>query len=145
MSEHPGFRSVSDDYDQSARAWADVWQATDSFPRDYGEWATPWLDQSWRDGNPVFSAWSKKQRRGFRIIQHDDPLQFVVWRNTFGGKASPDRVDELVVSCALTDATIARVAEILRNWLTDNGLLSTGPHPRGRFQVDLPMPTNRAA
>lgn len=145
MSIQPGFRSISTDYEGSARRWEDLWSSTDAFLREFGGWATPWLDQSWRDGNPIFSAWSRQLRRGFRVIQHDDPQQFVVWRNAFAGKDSPDRVDELVVSCALTDATVTRVAEILREWLTVNGLVDAGPHPRGPLRVDLTTVANRAA
>ena len=126
-----------DAYNASSKAWAETWAATDEFVRRIGGWTSPWLDESWRDGNPIFSAWSKTLRRGLRIIQHDDPSLFSVWRNTFGGRGSADAVDELVVSCALTDETIEQVRRLMFRWLRDRGgVVNSGPHPRGPLDFE---------
>ena len=132
-------------YDASAKAWTGAWSATDEFVRRIGQWTTPWLDESWRDGNPIFSAWSRTLRRGLRIIQHDDSTAFSVWRNTFGGRGSADAVDELVVSCALTDETLERVQNLMSHWLVDQGVVNSGPHPRGPLDFESSNAGERAA
>jgi hypothetical protein len=131
----PNSRGDTAAYDKSVSAWAKMWAQTDEFVRTAGRWTSPWVDESWRDGNPIFSAWSPILRRGLRIIQHDDSARFVVWRDTFG-RGSPIAVDELVISCALTVETLERVRELALKWLTVGGVVNAGPRPRGPFNVE---------
>lgn len=124
-----------DAYDRSVRAWRDMWNSTDEFIRRIGQWTTPWLDESWRDGNPIFSAWSSSLRRGFRIIQHEDNAALLVWRNTFGA-GSMHAVDEIVVSCALSEENLVKVRQIVQRWLTnEHGVVNAGPYPRGPLSI----------
>jgi hypothetical protein len=98
-----------------------LWGRTNDLARGLGEWTMPWLDESWRDGNPIFSAWSPLLRRGVRIIQHNDPSCFAVGRRIFGEAAAGDAVDELMISCAPTAETLQRVSRMLERWLTERG------------------------
>jgi hypothetical protein len=107
----------------SVAEWQAEWMKVNGSARELGGWTSPWLDESWRDGNPIFSAWSPTLRRGLRIIQHEEPDRFIVWRNTFGGRGSSDAVDELVISCALTEGTLDRVRGIMRDWVESGELL----------------------
>jgi hypothetical protein len=130
-------------YDASVREWATMWALTDEFLRSAGRWTSPWVDESWRDGNPIFSAWSPLLRRGLRIIQHDDGTRFVVWRDTFG-RGSSKAVDELVISCALTMESLERARDLVLQWLTVGGVMNAGPRP-GPFNVEAFYDGIRAA
>lgn len=122
---YPEFLSDSAQYEASVADWRAVWERTNDLARGLGQWTMPWLDESWRDGNPIFSAWSPLLRRAVRIIQHVDPGTFVVERRIFGDPGAGDAVDELMISCALTVYTLQRVAGILERWLTDRGGVAT--------------------
>jgi hypothetical protein len=135
--KNPDFLTDSVQYDASAVEWRAVWDATDDFVRKLGGWTSPWLDESWRDGNPIFSAWSPRLRRGVRVIQHSDPSLFLVERRTFGGRGTPDAVDELMISCALTSESLESVARLLERWITDQkGVVTSGPQPRGPLSTE---------
>jgi tetratricopeptide (TPR) repeat protein len=116
---HPHFLMDAAEYDRAAGAWLTLWSGLPSPAR--AGWETPWVDESWRDGNPIFSAWSPALRKGIRIIQHEgDEENFVFWSNTFGGASgSPGTVDELVISCAQTPGTMGRARELVVRWLAD--------------------------
>lgn len=113
---HRDFDTNPQAYERSVREWQDLWDSMDGFARDLHAWTAPWLDTSMRDGNPIFSAWSPRLRRGLRIIQHDDAETFVVWRNTFA-KGTQDAVDELTIDCALTDDHVHQAADLIAKWL----------------------------
>lgn len=108
--------------------WHDMWGRLDALIRQLDGWTTPWLDESWRDGNPIFSAWSAKLRRGFRVVLHDDPEVFVTWRDSFGKRGSPGAVDELVISCAPTEQALWRAETIARAWLGGEARVAADEH-----------------
>jgi hypothetical protein len=134
--------SKPDDYEDSVRFWEKLWQSIDAFARELRGWTSPWLDTSMHDGNPIFSAWSEQLRRGFRVIQHDDPATFVVWRDTFA-KGQPEAVDQLVIDCSLTDEHGARARRMIAEWIR-------GDVHQARPPLDIELPSdmvmdNRAA
>lgn len=127
---HPRFLVDAEDYDASVREWTKLWEATDMFARDIAEWQSPWLDSSLRDGNPIFSAWSRPHKRGLRVIQHDDPETFVVWRDTFA-RGTADAVDELVIDTSLTAEHLELARDLIVDWLrgeaTSPGIVRVRP------------------
>jgi hypothetical protein len=103
-------------YFEAERFWVDLWEQIDAKTRDRHGWKQPWfqpLPPSIGEGNPIFSAVSLLERRGIRIIQSvpvEQGLEFVAYPDTFGGPISdPNAINELVISCALSDEA-ARVA-----------------------------------
>lgn len=103
------------EHDEHARQWRALWERLAPVRRQVDEWQTPWLDESWKDGNPMFSAWSPKVRRGIRILQHPDTKGFVVWRDRFG--EGSQRVDEVVISCERNPESMSKVARLIESWL----------------------------
>lgn len=81
------------------------------------------------DGNPMFSYYSHKKNKAIRIIQEDPDLltehtqiKFVqAWINkvriSISKNADEDRdVEELVISVFLTQSSIIRCLELVRQW-----------------------------
>lgn len=92
--------------------------------RIYSDWSYPWISTGapdLLDGNPIFSAVSHSKRRGVRIIQHEptsNKLEIQAWTDLVGGKLiDPDAVEELVISCALSDAAAEFAAAIIERWV----------------------------
>jgi len=126
---YPDFLKDPTQYGKSEDAWRALWHSVDSLKREADGWESPWVDGSWKDGNPIFSAWSPKRRVGLRIIQHDNPQSGItVWRNTFGERGTSDAVDELVISCALTETNRLKVQQLMQRLLCcdPEGVLSRG-------------------
>jgi hypothetical protein len=56
-----------------------------------------------------------------RVIQlepADDPKEFHVWTDTFA-EGSPEAIEELVISCVLTNETLNEAVELMRQWITE--------------------------
>ena len=102
-------------YDRARASWAARWE--EAFGRrtiQVDGWTVPWVDESWRDGNPIFSAWSPVLRRGVRVLHHDQADAFTYWEDTFG--EGPDAVRELVIACALTEGSFVRARALWAEW-----------------------------
>src|SRR5438552_1482135 len=113
---YPDFLRDTAKYALSEGHWVDLWQRVDRQSRALYAWRQPWfepLPSSLSQGNPIFSAVSPVLRRGIRVIQHEptEPgLEIQAWPDSFGGNHDdPDRIEELVISCALSDVA-SRVA-----------------------------------
>ncbi|HZW31168.1 MAG TPA: hypothetical protein VFF52_10705, partial [Isosphaeraceae bacterium] len=68
-----------------------------------------------------FSAVSPMLRRGIRVIQHaptEHGLEIQAWPDWFGGSPSdPDRIKELIISCALSDQASEVVLSLMEPWV----------------------------
>ncbi|GAC1475312.1 MAG: hypothetical protein NVSMB9_27530 [Isosphaeraceae bacterium] len=120
----PNFLSRDSEYFQAEGYWARLWERVNSLSKTAQAWQTPWLgtgSPTLRDGNPIFSAYSPLSRRGIRIIQHpptSDQVEFAFWLDTYGGSVTdPESIQELVISCALSDASSESAFSILNAWV----------------------------
>jgi hypothetical protein len=121
---YPNFLKDEREYVASERYWIDLWQQIDMDAKDRNEWRQPWfqpLPPSISEGNPIFSAVSPRLKRGIRIIQSEPSetgLEFVAYPDTFGGPVSdPDAIHELVISCALSDASAKAAFSVMLPWV----------------------------
>jgi hypothetical protein len=117
---HPG------QYDQAQALWAQRWEELVRSAGQADAWESPYYTTTYvdgtacRDGNPIFSAADPVRRLGVRVIQFEptgETGELASWRNTFA-KGEPEEIDELVISCSLTDATMAKAFELMRRWIT---------------------------
>jgi hypothetical protein len=119
MIEHidRGFLTDAATYAHSEEFWRQLWDRVDESARKNFGWVQPWfqpLPRELAEGNPVFSAVSSQLCRGIRVIQYEptrNEVEIQAWLDSFGGghkDSSP--IDELVISCALSNlsAEIAR-------------------------------------
>jgi hypothetical protein len=115
-----------------------LWQQVDRPARERFGWQQPWyqpLPRSLGEGNPIFSAVSPVLRRGIRLIQHaptEPGLEIQAWPDYFGGSPSDaDRIEELVISCALSDQASEVASTLMELWVKgepldfDEGHVST--------------------
>lgn len=138
MVEHlfASFLEDRSQYAGSVRRWLELWNGTDAAARRRDHWTTPWLstteEDGLGDGNPIFSAWSPKQRRGIRVIQHvptRDIAELAWWLDTFAGPIrNPDCVEELVIACAMSLESMAVAQGLIEQWIT-----------RGRISRENPL------
>ncbi len=120
----PNFLVDAGQYEESERFWEDLWGRIDPRDRERFGWTFPWLgtgSPQIKDGNPIFSAVSPTLRRGVRVIQEEpigSELDVQAWLDAFGGDADdPDRVDELVISCVLSDESSRIALELMSRWV----------------------------
>lgn len=137
----PHFLSDPREYGQAESLWQQRWQDLLRRVGQEGQWQTPWLDTAFangtpcRDGNPIFSAVCPSRRLAVRVIQlelADDANEIHVWNDTFA-EGSPEAVEELVISCVLTEPTLQEAMELMRQWIAA-GKISQPPDgsPRQR-------------
>lgn len=119
----PHFLEDAEQYELSERYWRDLWHRIAPAHREQFQWKSPWLgtgSPNIKDGNPIFSAYSPMLRRGIRVIQ-EDPIgsepNIQAWLDTFGDAADPDRIDELAISCTLSDASASLARRLMEPWI----------------------------
>ena len=81
-----------------------------------------------------------------RVIQFEPTGhgELTSWRNTFA-KGEPEEIEELVISCSLTDETLSKACDLIRRWIIDgNGDAGLGPALGQSFSADL-TPADRPA
>jgi hypothetical protein len=112
------------EYSLSEEHWIRLWEQIDPQIRAAHGWQHPWfapLSRSLSEGNPIFSSVSPILRRGIRVIQHEltqPGLEIQAWRDFFGGNSSdPDRIEELVISCALSDGASEVALSLIEPWV----------------------------
>ena len=132
----PHFLSDPREYGQAESVWQQRWQDLLRRVGQEGLWQTPWLNTYFangtpcRDGNPIFSAVCPSRRLAVRVIQFDpadDAKEIHVWKDTFA-EGSSEAIEELVISCVLTEQTLPEVVELMRQWITE-GRTSRPPEP----------------
>ena len=119
----------SSEYKGASAYWVDLWNRIDEWQRLQRDWRQPWLSsgvvagEEFRDGNPIFSAYSPETRYGIRVIQYppeSDRLELDWWLDTFGGPATdPQAIRELVIACALSEEAASRAFELMKIWFLD--------------------------
>src|SRR3954447_17361765 len=125
----PQFLVDPGQYELSERFWQDLWSQIDPFQRERFQWAFPWIgtgSPDIKDGNPIFSAFSPVLGPGIRVIQEEPTgsgLDIRVWLDTFGGDITdPDRIQEMVISCTLSDAAAYVARPLMASWVRGQSL-----------------------
>jgi hypothetical protein len=125
-------------YRQAERYWRELW---DQLVGDLGvteQWRTPWLGAPLRDGDPMFSAVSPALRRGVHVIQHEptsEALELEAWVDRFGEEGKDDVIEQLVISCALSEEAATRVRHLLQSWIR-SGKLPTADEGKRADEAD---------
>ncbi len=129
---YPKFLEDRSEYRAAEEHWNALWSSIKPAGQADEAWLTPWLgtgSPEIRDGNPIFSAWSPRLKRGVRVIQHEptsDEVEFSVWFDTFGGDAAdPESIHELVIACALSSASSCFARELIHQWVHEGRLSMT--------------------
>jgi len=116
-------------YQRAERYWRELW---DELVHEEGVarlWKAPWLAAPLRDGNPMFSAMAPGLRRGVHIIQHEptsNALELEAWVDRFGEEGKDKVIEQLVISCALSEKTSAHARRLLRSWIVSGELPPSG-------------------
>lgn len=126
---YPDFLDSPSSYQKAEQYWKDLWIKINPLQRHIDKWVEPWMytnSESIKDGNPIFSAVSRKLHRGVRIIQfpsEDNCEDLYYWFDTFGGGLKDaESIHELVIACILSNKTSEIVVELVKSWMT-NGIL----------------------
>ncbi len=121
---HSDFLHDDRAYALAERFWVDLWQQVDPHGRANFGWRQPWfepLPRELSEGNPIFSAVSPRLRRGIRVIQSEPTesgLEIVSYPDTFGGPVyDPASINELVISCVLSDVAASSALNLMRQWV----------------------------
>lgn len=112
-------------YQQAERYWRELWDRLVGEVGVAEQWRTPWLGAPLRDGDPMFSAVALALRRGVHIIQHPPTSQapeLEAWVDRFGEEGKDNVIDQLVISCALSEEAAARARLLLRPWILSGEL-----------------------
>ena len=123
----PNFLQDANEYQSAEALWRNRFNQLVSDAGESHLWHSPWIATSsgdatpFRDGNPIFSAVCPSRRLGIRIIQlpptaASKPL--TSWTDKFA-QGEPEEIDELVISCILTDETFARASDGINRWISE--------------------------
>lgn len=149
----PDFLKDAGQYDQAQQLWAEKWEESVRSAGQVAAWESPYYATTYangtacRDGNPIFSAADPVRRIGVRVIQFEptgDAGELASWRNTFA-KGEPEEIEELVISCSLTEETLSKACDLIRRWIVDGrGDAGLGSASIQSFSPDL-TPADRPA
>jgi len=119
-----GFLSDAAVYAHSEEFWRQLWNRVDESARNNFGWVQPWfqpLPRELAEGNPIFSAVSSQLCRGIRVIQHEptkNEVEILAWLDSFGGGSHDSaRIEELVISCALSDLSAEIASGLMLPWV----------------------------
>ena len=84
-----------------------------------------WLNVLFLDGNPMYSLISPDSRKGIAIYQQDEPTEEKIyigaWMDKFGPiDATHDFVEEIVISCELSEESAQLAKELIEIWVEGN-------------------------
>jgi len=119
-------------YRHAEQFWRDLWERLVKEAGASEQWQSPWLGVPFRDGDPIFSAVSPSLGRGVHVIQHtptSDGLELEWWVDRFGEEGVDDVIDQLVVSCALSDVSAELARNIIYPWITRGEVEPATPRP----------------
>jgi len=124
-----GFDNYLDDekvYDALEKYWINkffMWLDTENI--NNSDWISPFYKTSFSngkkmmDGNPIFSARSRKDGRIIRVIQ-ENPIDgdvFTSWRNsTVDARGT---LNELVIVCTLNSDNLNKAKGIMISWIVE--------------------------
>jgi hypothetical protein len=115
-------------YAEAEKYWYDLFRSILATSEKKAQWKK-WFDTSFldgtpiRDGNPIYSMVSHELRKGVRIIQDEpDPScpEIVAWMGTFGDYSCEECIEELVISCVLSDETEKVARKLIYAFVVDN-------------------------
>jgi len=139
---YASFLRDTTEYALSERHWNELWHGVEPHGRMVYGWQSPWfqpLPPALGEGNPIFSAVSQELRRGIRIIQHEPTgpvLEIQVWTDYFGGRyCDPDSIEEIVISCALSDSASRVALSLMEPWIRGEAISFVG-RERGYLKPD---------
>jgi hypothetical protein len=150
MVELPSDLQSPKDYIAAEAYWSVLLQQDDL----RRQWRTPWLKQSadeFRDGNPIFSAWSPELRKAVRVIQYrssPNAPDFACWLDQFGGAEKEASLRELVIACSLSKHAVMRAREMIREWVQPMPRTVVEEAPRQEIdssRFDKPLAKDREA
>ncbi len=156
MKDQPLFPDFLRDprlYDQAEALWAEKWRELVQQAGLTGSWESPFYTTTFvdgtpcRDANPIFSAADPVGRVGVRVIQFEptsDSEEIVSWFNTFA-KGEPEEIHELVISCSLTEATLSKACDLIRQWVTESPAGTNGDSAADRSSLPYLAPADRPA
>ena len=124
-------------YAAAEKLWRETWSRLIKRIGEERRWKVPWFEAKFldgtpfRDGNPIFTAVDRSRRLAVRVIQvppqSDGEADLDSWTDKFG-KGDPEELDELVISCVLSDETLAEASELMTKW-AKNGSLDDSVRP----------------
>jgi len=111
-------------YDALEKYWMDkffMWLDTENINNN--DWLSPFYKNSFSngkkmmDGNPIFSARSRKDGRIIRVIQENPNGGdvFTSWRNSTVGST----LNELVIVCTLNSDNLNKAKGIMISWIVE--------------------------
>lgn len=116
----PNFLGDPVEYAGAEALWRSVWERVEA----PSHWTTPWLTtrygngQPFRDGDPIFSAFSLTAKRAIRI-RHWGPVvgdvDFSAGDSFFG--SGDDRLSVLHIDCAPTEESVVLAVAAMRKWV----------------------------
>jgi hypothetical protein len=115
-------------YHLAERYWRELWDRLVAEQGVAEQWRSPWLGAPLRDGDPMFSAVSTGLRRGVHVIQHgptSEAMELQAWVDRFGEEGKDDVIEQLVISCALSEEAAARAGQVMRSWVVAGELLAS--------------------
>jgi hypothetical protein len=130
MVQHLFRRFLADpgEYAQAEDYWRRLWEQLARFSGQQHEWRYPWIRTTYadgtpfRDGDPIFSAWSPSRKLGVRVIQNepqDEELELNCWLDLLGDEWSGGKVRTLVISCALSRQAADLAWDLILSWMRD--------------------------
>jgi len=149
------------EYERAEAFWKAHWRELVRGSHDENEWEEPWIKNVFvdgtpcRDGNPIFSAVSRKRRLGVRVIQqqpnpsHDEEFSF--WTDTVS--IDSIEVKELVLSFGVTLSAVYDCLDAIRQWidteevhltLTNKYSISTGEFLTAKARHSFPLLYSRS-
>src|SRR6266571_5066970 len=107
MAAHlfPRFLADPAEYSRAEAYWRSLWEELTRLTGQVQEWRHPWLQTAYadgtpfRDGDPIFSAWSPSRKLGVRVIQNEpqqEALALDFWSDVVGDQRSGE-VHTLVI------------------------------------------------
>lgn len=114
-------------YDALEKYWNDMFfMLLDKQNMDGSEWISPYYKTTFgngkkmMDGNPIFSAKSKRKDKVIKIVQESPMNGNVIsyWSNSSRGNNHDQ--NELVIVCTLNNQNLEKIKEIIISWIIGN-------------------------
>jgi len=145
----PDFLNDPKEYAKAEKLWVQTWFALIKRPGHQKDWKVPWFENKFGngepclDGNPIFSAVDRRRRIAVRVLQTplaaDGGPDLIHWTDTFG-KGDPEELDELVISCVLSDDTLVQATDRMTKWALQQPLDASVRKAPARRVPRTPMP-----
>lgn len=121
------FLENESDYVAAELYWDNLFQACISNLGVESQWEE-WFENKWgdgskrMDGNPIFTRLDSSKNKALRVIQEEpeseDDKHISAWLDKFD-----DSIDELVISCVLSEEVELIVKDLFKYYLMDNSCL----------------------